>query len=103
MSNFLSRSDISQMRLEIKGSLEYVQLFYVEDSIQIKRRFPNNDEVLKALAFLKPETQFHVRSSNWLQHHTKADTPKINDEWRELQFMDPNDLPCLSSENTTKN
>ena len=97
------------MRHENKGFHEHVQLFYVEAFIQNKRRFPINDEVFKALAFLKPDKINSTPSCEVLQLASKfpniiqtADIPKNDDEKRELQFMDPNDLLCLSSENSKK-
>ena len=52
VSLFLAQPDI----YHLKDNIEHVQLFYVEASLQIKKRFPINDEVLKSLLFLNPAT-----------------------------------------------
>ena len=105
VSNFLTQPNILVMREEIKGFLEHVQLFYIEAPLQLKRRFPINDEILKSLTFLNPETINSTPSSDVINLASKfpniiptTDIHTLDDEWRELQFMDPNDLPSISSE-----
>jgi hypothetical protein len=104
VSNYLCRSDITDIRLEIKGFLEHVQCFYVEAALQIRKRFPINDDILKSLSFLNPQTIHATPSNDIITLASKfpniiptVDTSKIDDEWRELQFMNPNDLPALDS------
>ena len=96
VSLFLAQPDIYHLKDDIKGFLEHVQSFYVEASLQIKKRFPINDEVLKSLLFLNPAT---VNSTSSQEVSTIAarfpniisptEIRKIDDEWRELQFYWP--------------
>jgi hypothetical protein len=48
VSEFIIQPNISHLKDEIKGFLENVQSFYIEASLQIKKRFPINDEILKS-------------------------------------------------------
>jgi hypothetical protein len=48
VSKFIIQPNISHLKDEIKGFLENVQSFYIEASLQIKKRFPINDEILKS-------------------------------------------------------
>ncbi len=56
VAQFLIRPVSVEMKDELKSFLEKVQLFYIEAALQIKNRFPINDEILKSLVFLNPET-----------------------------------------------
>ena len=104
VSNFLTQSNIAEIRLEVKGFLEHVQLFFIEAASQIKKRFPIDDEILKSLAFLNPETINSTATTEVIRVASKfpniitgTELNKLDDEWRELQFMDPSDLPEFSS------
>ena len=104
VSSFLTQSNIAEIRLEVKGFLEHVQLFFIEAASQIKKRFPIDDEILKSLAFLNPETINSTATTEVIRVASKfpniitgTELNKLDDEWRELQFMDPSDLPEFSS------
>ena len=95
VSQFLSQPDIGSFRREIIGFLEHVQLFYIEAATQIKQRFPINDPVLKKLGFLNPDTissttvaQVLETASLFPNIMSIEDIEKIDDEWREITFMD---------------
>lgn len=105
VAHFLSQPNIPpQLKDDIRGFLENVLSFFVESSIQMKKRFPINDETLKSLLFLNPDTinstsaqeviQVARRFPNIISPDQRS---TLDDEWRELQFTDPNDLPCSSS------
>lgn len=47
---------LSPLKNEIRGFLEHIQSFYVEAALQIKKRFPINDEILKSSIILNPAT-----------------------------------------------
>ena len=55
VANSLVKPQILTMRQEVKGFLEHCQQFYVEAAVQVKERFPINDQVLTSLGFLDPD------------------------------------------------
>ena len=83
----------ASMKSEIKGFLEHVQLFYIRAALQIKQRFPINDEILKSLIVLNPDT---INSTPATEAATKFPNIIPTAELR-LQFMDPNDLPQFTA------
>ena len=92
VTKFLTQANIS-------GFLEHVQLFFVEASVQIKQWFPINDDILKPLMFLNPDTINSTTSTKALEIACKfpsiitvTERLKLDDEWNELQFTDPNDF-----------
>ena len=96
---------LSPLKNEIRGFLEHIQSFYVEAALQIKKRFPINDEILKSLIFLNPATinstssqEVMTIASNFPNIIPPAEIRNLDDEWRELQFTDPSNLPCTSSD-----
>ena len=103
VSNFLTKPEIINMKREVMGFLEHVQLFYVEAATQIKQRFPIDDPIIKCLGFLNPDTLHSTKVADVLQIASKfpnvvsiEDLRKLDDEWRELQFIDRSDLPEYS-------
>ena len=105
VSKFLTQPNI-QLQPDIRGFLEHVQAFYIEASLQIKKRFPINDDTLKSLIFLNPATINSTCSQEVIRVASKfpniiptAEVRNLDDEWRELQFTDPNDLPSSSVTN----
>ena len=103
VANFLTQPHIPGMRGEITGFLEHVQLFYVETAIQIKQRFPINDEILNSCMFHNPETinstsatEIIKLASNFPNIIAPSELRSLDDEWRELQFMNPNDMPTYT-------
>lgn len=89
---------------DLKGFLEHVQLFYIEAASQLRKRFPIQDEVLKRLTFLNPATinsttAFDVTRVATLFPNIIAenDVHKIDHEWREMQFLDPAEIPTSST------
>lgn len=100
----LSVNPSPSRQLEIKGFLEHVQLFFIEASCQIRNRFPIQDDILKSLTFLNPDTVNSVSATKIVQLASKfpnivpsSNLGLLDDEWRELQFMEPIDLPQSSS------
>ena len=103
VSNFLTKPEIVNMKREVMGFLEHVRLFYVEAATQIKQRFPIDDPIIKSLGFLNPDTLHSTKVADVLQIASKfpnvvstEDLRKLDDEWRELQFIDRSDLPEYS-------
>lgn len=64
VSNFLMTSFSTAMREEVKGFLLSVQAFYIEAARQIKMRFPIDDDILKSLTILNPNTINSTSSSS---------------------------------------
>lgn len=106
VSQFLIGQASTVTNDDILGFLQHIQLFYIEAALQIQKRFPITDSVLKALIFLNPNT---INSTNATEVTDLAakfpnivpdgELHRIDHEWRELQFLDQNDLP--SSSNTS--
>ncbi len=103
VAQFLIAPVSNNLKDQLKGFLEHVQLFYVEAALQIKGRFPIDDKVLKALTFLNPDTINSTSASDVIALASKFpniipedDLHRIDHEWRELQFLDPSDLPTTS-------
>ena len=91
---------------EFKLFHQYVQLFYIVATKQIKQRFPI-DNVLKLLTVRKPDTINSTPASNvvFLAKQFPNIIPEvevecIDSEWTELQFMDPCELPSSSISST---
>ena len=103
VSQFLCRPDIVNYKHEVRGFLEHVQLFYIESACQIKQRFPIDDPVLKSLSILNPDTmssttleevkEVALRFPNIV---TSNDIRELDNEWRNLQYTDPSDIPEYS-------
>lgn len=104
VSQFLVKPNIAQMKNDIMGFLQHVQLFYIEAAKQIKMRFPINDPILKSLTVLNPST-INSNSSQEVISLARsfpniindAELQSLDDEWREIQYLDPNDLPSCSA------
>ena len=104
VAQFLVTATCTTVRNEVLSFLQHVQLFYIEAVAQIKSSFPINDPILKALTFLNPDV---INSTNVSEvTNLAAKFPNIiledklhktDHEWRELQFLDPNDLPSTSN------
>ncbi len=67
----------------------------VEAALQIKQRFPIQDEILKGLTFLNPETinstsamEVTGLASKFPNIIADEDLHQIDHEWREVQFLD---------------
>ena len=81
VSNFLTQSNISHLRNEIRGFLERVQLFYIEASLQIKSRFPIDYDILKSLVFLNPDTNEVIQiGSKFPNIISTSEISKLDDE-----------------------
>ena len=104
VAKFLTQPSYSiEKRNEINGFLEHVQLFFIEAALQIKKRFPIDDPILKSLTFLNPDTIDSTNSKEVISLASKfpnivieSELEKLDHEWRELQFLDPDDLPNFS-------
>ena len=103
VSNFLTKPEIVNMKREVMGFLEHVQLFYVKATAQIKQRFPIDDSIIKSLGFLNPDTLHSTKVADVLQIASEflnvvsiEDLRKLDDEWCELRFIDRSDLPEYS-------
>lgn len=90
---------------EMKSFLHHVQLFYIEAAKQIKQRFPIDDDILKCLNILNPDTINSTSASTVVGLAKKFpnivsdnELERIDSEWREIQFMEPRELPSSSSE-----
>ena len=89
VSKFLAQPNIpAEMRDEIKGFLEHVQLFFVEAALQIQKWFPINNEILKSLIFLNPNTINSMSSSDVIEVASlfpniipPSYLHKLDDEW----------------------
>ena len=103
MANFLvanATNASANMKSEIRGFLQHVQQFYIEAALQIQQRFPLNDDILKSLTVLNPDvinstsaneiTALATKFPNIIAHDELG---QLDEEWRQLQFMDPADLP----------
>uniref|UniRef100_A0A1X7T7Q7 HAT C-terminal dimerisation domain-containing protein n=1 Tax=Amphimedon queenslandica TaxID=400682 RepID=A0A1X7T7Q7_AMPQE len=104
VSQFLVRPNIAQIENDIMGLLHHVQLFYIEAAKQIKIWFPIEDLILKSLIVLNPSA-INSNSSQEVISLAHSFPNIINDtelhnEWREIQFLDPNDLPLCSAMTT---
>ena len=55
---------LRDVKEEFKSFLQYVQLFYIEAAKQIKQRFPIDNNVLKLLTVLNPDTINSTPASN---------------------------------------
>ena len=91
--------------MNVKAFLQHVQFFYIEAAKQIKQRFPIDDKILKCLTILNPDTINSTAASSVISLATQfpniipeSEVQQIDHEWRELQFMDPRELPSSSSE-----
>ena len=95
-----SSNTSANMKSEIQGFLQHVQKFYIEAALQIQQRFPINDDTLKSLIVLNPDiinstsaneiTTLATKFPNIIPH---SELGQLDDEWRQLQFMDTSDLP----------
>ena len=100
VSQFLVKPNIAQMKNDTMGFLQHVQLFYIEAAKQIKMRFPIDDSILKSFTVLNPST-INSNSSQEVISLARsfpniindAELQSLDDEWREIQFLDPHDLP----------
>ena len=80
--------------------LQHVQQFYIEAALQIQQRFPLNDDILKSLTVLNPDVINSISANEITALATKFpnviahdELGQLDNEWRQLQFMDPADLP----------
>ncbi len=103
VSKFLMTPLSTAMKEEVKGFLQSVQAFYIEAARQIKMRFPIDDDILKSLTILNPSTINSTSSSSVIALAGKfpniipeEEVQKIDHEWRELQFLEPSELPSSS-------
>ena len=85
MSQFLVMPNMAQMKNDIIGFLQHVQLFYIEAAKQIKMRFPIDDPILKSLTLLNPRT-INSNSSQEVNSLARSFPNIINDA--ELQSLD---------------
>ena len=65
VSNFLTKPKIVNMKQEVIGFLEHIQLFYVDAATQIKQCFPIDNPIIKSLGFLNPNPQHSKISKHW--------------------------------------
>ena len=109
VSQFFARlpSFTPDIKEELKSFLQHVQLFYIEAAKQIKQRFPIDDDILKSLNILNPTTinstsaSTVVRLANMFSNIISENkVERIDTEWREIQFMDPSELPSSSEHRT---
>ena len=107
VSRFIAKlpSLTHDIKEELKSFLQHIQLFYIEAAKQIKQRFPIDDNILKSLHILNPDTinstsaSTVVRLASMFPNIISEDEVEhIDTEWREIQFMDPSELPSTSSE-----
>ena len=95
---------VAQMSTDVLSFLQHVQLFYIEAAMQIKKRFPIDDPILKSLVLLNPSTINSTSTTEVISLarkfpniiSTESELQLLDDEWREVQFLDPNDLPSTS-------
>ena len=85
MSQFLVKPNMAQMKNDILGFPQHVQLFYIEAAKQIKLCFPIDDPILKSLTLLNPST-INSNSSQEVISVARSFPNIINDA--ELQSLD---------------
>ena len=93
VANSLAKPEILTMREAVIGFLEHCQLFYVEATLQVKKRFPIDDPVIASLSILDPDAIATTQCTAIVDIASKfpsiiapSDIQTLDDEWCVLSF-----------------